>query len=74
MAAMKKSVKLHWHKFTKPTAARSSFIKHLRNDLCLVDHTEKLRKLIIGPETKVKNSQIDVIVSLWREGLIDNEI
>ena len=46
-------------------------IKLLRKDPSLVNNAENLWKLIIGPETKVENSQMDVIISLWHEGLID---
>ena len=46
-------------------------IRLLRKDPSLVNNAEKLWKLIIGPETKVENSQMDVIITLWHEGLID---
>ena len=45
-------------------------IKCLRQNPSLVDNEKSLWKLIIGSETKVENSQIDVVTSLWREGLI----
>ena len=49
-------------------------VKQLRKNPALVDDGVKLWKTIIGTENKVENSQMDVVISLWRNGLLDCDV
>jgi hypothetical protein len=45
-------------------------VKVLRAQPTLVDHPEEIWRLVVGSTTKVENSQMDVVIALWKKGLI----
>jgi hypothetical protein len=46
----------------------------LRNSPHLVGDPETLWQRVIGPVTKVENSQMDVVLALWQRGLIHDRL
>jgi hypothetical protein len=45
-------------------------VQLLRENPMLADDPHQIWRLVVGHAEKVENSQIDVVVTLWRQGLI----